>query len=343
MYKFRSRTTNNNDASAKPIKEVTADTAISNDTRLNYYLKHHQFRRCPQVMSFAANTAISSDAIRNINYFQLDNTTKSGDIERMKAQEFIQLSESTYFGGKGGSGTYQTIINQLPQHLTYVSGFMGLDAILRKKQPARFNIGIEINPDIVAIWNNAHFPTTQLAPSQLTVLQSSFFSIDLPCFYEPSTLLYLDPPYTLQQRKSSNRYPFEITLEQHRQLLERILQLPCMVALSCYDSPLYKQYLGEWRKINFESVTRGGTMATETLYMNYPAVAPNQLHDTRFLGANYRTREVTRKRLDTIHRKIDRLDNNERALLFTELRKHHPLQFNDTKEATITNGGTRWN
>ena len=34
---------------------------------------------------------------------KLDNTAKSGDIEGMKQQEFIRLSERSYFGGKGGS------------------------------------------------------------------------------------------------------------------------------------------------------------------------------------------------------------------------------------------------
>jgi len=270
---------------------------------------------------------------------KLDNTAKSGDIEGMKPQEFIRLSERSYFGGKGGSGTYQTIINQLPKHLTYVSGFLGLDAILRLKVPARFNIGVEINPDITAIWKAATFPQKDIAPPQLAILQQSFFTIDLPCFYQASTLLYLDPPYTLPERKSSNRYPFEITMQQHRQLLERVVQLPCMVAISCYDNDLYKEYLKDWRKISFEVITRGGTMATETLYMNYPAVAPNQLHDTRFLGSNYRKREVTKKRLNTIYGKIERLTDSEKAMLFEELKIIYPLQF--TKGTTAITNGTR--
>lgn len=31
----------------------------------------------------------------------------------------------TYFGGKGGSGVYQAIINQIPPHNSFVSGFLG--------------------------------------------------------------------------------------------------------------------------------------------------------------------------------------------------------------------------
>lgn len=35
----------------------------------------------------------------------------------------------TYFGGKAGSGTYQTIINQIPPHRVYIEPFVGGGAI----------------------------------------------------------------------------------------------------------------------------------------------------------------------------------------------------------------------
>jgi len=107
--------------------------------------------------------------------------------------------------------------------------------------------------------------------------------------------------------------------------------------ISCYDHPLYQRMLVGWRKVQWQAVTRGGTMRTETIYMNYPEVPPHQLHDIRFLGEDRRTREVTKKRIATIHRKIDRLSNSERGLLFDELRKKHPIHFT-MGNATINNG-----
>jgi len=257
----------------------------------------------------------------------IDNTAKSGDIVGMKAKAFIELPQKAYFGGKGGSGTYQTIINQIPKHQTYVSGFLGLDAVLRIKKPARFNIGIELNEKVVEIWKAARFPNKDIAPPNLTVLQKSFFEVDLPCFYNRSTFFYLDPPYTWEERKSNNRYDFELSLAEHEKMLVRVMELPCMIAISCYDNDLYRKYLKDWRKIQFDVITRGGTMATETLYMNYAAVPPSELHDTRFLGMDYRKREVTKKRLTTLLGKIARLEDYEKAMLFEELKSNYPFQF----------------
>jgi hypothetical protein len=53
-------------------------------------------------------------------------------------------------GGKAGAGVYQRIINQIPPHDVYVEAFLGDGAILRRKKPARRNIGIESDPGTIA-------------------------------------------------------------------------------------------------------------------------------------------------------------------------------------------------
>ena len=42
----------------------------------------------------------------------------------------------SYFGGKNGSGVYQTIINQIPKHSVYCELFLGRGTIMRYKKPA---------------------------------------------------------------------------------------------------------------------------------------------------------------------------------------------------------------
>ncbi|MEM1325936.1 MAG: DNA adenine methylase [Bacteroidota bacterium] len=233
----------------------------------------------------------------------------------MKHKEFFKIESSGYLGGKSAEGTYQTIINQIPSHRTYVEGCLGHGSIMRKKKPAEFQIGIDLDSEVIEVWKHA----VDLSPLKLSILQASILELELPCFYERSTFVYLDPPYLHSKRRSSHRYNFELSNEEHLRLLQRVKEFDCMIAISCYDSGLYQDELRDWRRIHFDVMTRGGTMATETLYMNYAAVPPKQLHDKRFLGDNYRTRENTRKRLNTIHRKIQRLDIHEKAMLIDEL------------------------
>lgn len=229
----------------------------------------------------------------------------------------ITLPVSTYFGGKGAAGVVHRIINQIPRHEVFVSGFLGHCAVLRFKKPAARQIGIEVDPEVVGTWARARYAGWP-ASQQVAIAAGSFLDLDLPELLMPSTFLYLDPPYLHETRSSRCRYRFELTAEEHGRLLDKVAALPCMVAVSCYDSARYRAALDGWRKIQFRAQSRGGPR-TETLYMNYPAPAPDQLHDRRYQGDNFRQREKSKRRLDTILRKIQGLTHAERAALLDRL------------------------
>lgn len=59
------------------------------------------------------------------------------------------VSGSSYPGGKAGAGVYQRIINLMPPHEVYVEPFLGGGAVMRLKRPARLNIGVDLNPNVV--------------------------------------------------------------------------------------------------------------------------------------------------------------------------------------------------
>ena len=59
---------------------------------------------------------------------------------------------TTYPGGKGGAGVYQTIINMIPPHDTYIETHLGSGAIMRYKKPAFRNFGIDIDPAVIESW-----------------------------------------------------------------------------------------------------------------------------------------------------------------------------------------------
>lgn len=215
----------------------------------------------------------------------------------------------SYFGGKGAAGVVHRIINQIPKHRVFVSGFLGHCSVMRWKIPAELNIGFDLDPSVIAKWRDT-------AAAGVTIHQANFIECisSLEILNIERTFLYLDPPYLMQTRQSANKYLYELTDEQHVQLLTACKKLRCMVAISCYDSDLYRAELSTWRKIQFSSQTRGGKRL-ETLYMNYPEPSPDGLHDPRFLGENFRAREKGKRRIETIKSKIERLAPEEKARL----------------------------
>jgi DNA adenine methylase len=230
-----------------------------------------------------------------------------------------------YFGGKSGSGTYQTIINEIPPHKTYVELFGGMLGIYRHKRPAFYNLVIEKNDELIdtyvekfgfeqkwelkdifkrlecMLWEEKHC----FQGCTLDLLDST----NLYRFLDNNEVfIYADPPYPHETRSSDTRYKHELTDEEHLELLRTLHGLQnAKIAISTYPNDIYYEYFygrDNWRFIEFESQTRHGK-AIEQLWMNYPE--PTELHDYRYLGKDYRERE-------RISRKLKRWEANFRDL-----------------------------
>jgi DNA adenine methylase len=68
----------------------------------------------------------------------------------------------------------------------------------------------------------------------------------------PGTLFYCDPPYVHETRTSTEAYAFEMAEEQHRELLETLLECKGKVMLSGYSSGLYESMLKDWNCHTFD-------------------------------------------------------------------------------------------
>jgi len=83
----------------------------------------------------------------------------------------------------------------------------------------------------------------------------------LEIYNHPTTLIYCDPPYLPETRKSGG-YEHELTREDHEELLITLDEFPGMVMLSGYDNPLYRNLdaIG-WQRETFETacMTAGRT------------------------------------------------------------------------------------
>lgn len=89
-----------------------------------------------------------------------------------------------------------------------------------------------------------------------------------------NTLFYLDPPYLHETRVTTADYTFEMTYEQHKDLLDVLLSCQGKVMLSGYPNELYSQVLRDWRYVDFKidnksSSAKNKPIKTERLWLNY--------------------------------------------------------------------------
>jgi DNA adenine methylase len=150
----------------------------------------------------------------------------------------------------------------------------------------------------------------------------------------PATLrrfVYIDAPYLRSSRRSSKRlYRHELTDEDHAELLDVALRLPCLVMISHYPHQLYDHTLRDWRSFTFTSQTRSGRRAIEKVWCNYEP--PAELHDARFVGGNKRERERVRRRVRNWVSGLGRMQPAERQAILDEIHSRYfqrPLPAND--------------
>jgi len=130
-------------------------------------------------------------------------------------------------------------------------------------------------------------------------------------------LVYCDPPYLLSTRRGGAIYAHELGEADHVRLLRVLLGLPCMVMVSGYWSELYASALASWSSLHFSAMTRGGGVADEWVWFNYPP--PVSLHDYRFLGDGFRERERIARRVRRWRARLGRMDVLERRALLAAM------------------------
>lgn len=225
-----------------------------------------------------------------------------------------------YPGGKGGDGVYQVIINQMPPHRVYIEPFLGGGAIMRHKRPAMASIGIDSDANVLRMWRGyAGVPGLEVEQGDGVEWLARYQ-------WRGDELVYCDPPYLMDTRSCQRPlYRVEMGDEaDHERLLKVLVGLPTRVMISGYYSDLYADHLTGWRTVTFNAITRGGKVAEEWLWCNFPE--PDELHDYRWLGGNYRERERVRKRQKRWRARLLAMSRMERLAMLSviaDLRDGH--------------------
>lgn len=146
-----------------------------------------------------------------------------------------------YFGGKGGEGVYQTIINHIPPHDILIIPFLGNCAITRNIKPCTLTICNDLDKEVITMWRSTiskNSDAARLASTKMDVA-GRLNKNDVACRYllirkcalellknlpmdpliknvdRDRIAIYVDAPYPHFTRASRQRYRYELTNKQH--------------------------------------------------------------------------------------------------------------------------------
>lgn len=186
----------------------------------------------------------------------------------------------SYPGSKAQAGVFHRIIGQMPPHSVYVEPFFGSGQVFHRKARAESSILIDLAPGVIARVG-AEAGVQAIVADALQALP-----VLIPTL-PADGVIYCDPPYLLSTRAGRVYYDHELSDKQHALLLALLQAAKCRVLVSGYPSDLYGAALRTWRCLPYRTRTRGRTV-TECLWCNFPE--PDELHDWRYAGANFRQR-----------------------------------------------------
>ena len=211
-----------------------------------------------------------------------------------------------YFGSKATSGLCQPIIAMMPPHETYIETHLGGGAIMKRKAPAQYNIGIDLDPQALAEFE-CHYPVQRINGCAHRFLAAYD--------YQGSELIYSDPPYLRRTRTSARRYRFDYEEADHIELLELLKTVPCHVILSGYPSALYDELLVGWRSLELQVMNQGG-VRTEKLWFNF---AVDRVHWASYAGKNFTDRQRIKRKAANWGKRYQALPQAERLAVLAAM------------------------
>ena len=212
----------------------------------------------------------------------------------------------SYFGSKATSGLCQPIIAMMPPHETYIETHLGGGAIMKRKPPARHNIGIDLDRRVLGRFQCEY-------PVELINGCAHRFLAEYD--YQGRELVYSDPPYLRCTRTSGRKYRFDYEERDHINLLALLKTLPCQVMISGYPSALYDELLGGWRTLELQVMNQAG-VRTEKLWFNF---ALDRVHWASYAGKNFTDRQRIKRKAANWARRYQDLPQSERLAVLAAM------------------------
>ena len=214
----------------------------------------------------------------------------------------------SYPGGKGNC--FREIINLMPPHSIYVETHLGGGSVFLNKRLSSTNI---LNDIDIAVINRFRCSTANSIVSQCRIFNWDAAELLRSLTPSKSMLVYCDPPYPMESRRSGRLYKYEYSRLDHVKLVDAVLKLNCLVIVSGYPNTIYGEALSNWNCHTFTTPTRGGTLATEKAWFNFPV--PGHLHDYSYIGSDFREREILKRQKKRWIKRLEKMDPQRRHSL----------------------------
>ena len=123
----------------------------------------------------------------------------------------------TYNGGKAGAGTYQTIINHIPECSCFIDAFVGNGGIVTNLRLPAVTVINDIDPGLIDKYDFVGHGTF--------IKESMDYKAVIAKYDDgrSSTLFYFDVPYLKSSRKTQkDLYKFDWTLTDHQAFLLQV-------------------------------------------------------------------------------------------------------------------------
>lgn len=220
----------------------------------------------------------------------------------------------TYPGRKAGAGQSQQILAQIPKCRLFIEAFGGSAHISSLIVQTGCSVIVnEIDAQVIK-----KFKYSKLVPGAI-VMNGSYQG--LLRISKPGTVVFLDPPYLKETRRDKRDiYRYDWCLADHQEFLKAVTRknLPNII-ISHYPCQMYDQALKGWRKITYQTMTRGGP-AIEALYMNYQQ--PVMLQCPGQIGRNFTDRQRIKRKVARLITRLKNEPENERAAILTAVVDH---------------------
>ena len=149
-----------------------------------------------------------------------------------------------------------------------VKCWQGFGAGNKYKNGFRRGIGIT-SPNPAGMWGKLPETLVKAAERLKNVQIENKNAIELiKSLRGKETFIYIDPPY-LQRTRKKYLYNFEMSDDEHIELLDVILKSDCKIMISGYENSLYDEKLKGWRKVTKNTTAECSVKRIEILWMNY--------------------------------------------------------------------------
>jgi len=153
----------------------------------------------------------------------------------------------------------------------YVSAFQSRTQTQSHLSPGwRFQRSAE-GKYVVPLWNDITHLYAAAARMKLVHIENDDALAIIDRYDTDETLFYVDPPYMAETRSytwSTRAYVSEMDDAAHERLANTLHNVRGYVALSGYDTPLYRELYKGWTSDSCYAIDGGGSRRTELLWLN---------------------------------------------------------------------------